>query len=76
MSNYVVSHHLALEPQSDAKYQIFSSVCFITLNSNCGTKIIKNLEQIVEGRIESQNQLMGDLGVKFWHFKKKIMFKS
>jgi hypothetical protein len=39
-------------------------------------RLFKNLEQIAEDRVESQNQLIGDLSVKFWHFMKKIMLKS
>jgi len=34
-SNYVISHHLVVMPQSGAKEQVYCTVYYITLNSNC-----------------------------------------
>jgi hypothetical protein len=46
---------LAVASQSSAKNQFYSTVYWITLNSNCGThREFKNLRKIVEDREVSQ----------------------
>jgi hypothetical protein len=35
LSSYVASHCLAVVPQSGAKLQLYCTVYYITLNSNC-----------------------------------------
>jgi hypothetical protein len=64
-------------PQSGAKDQFYFTACHTTLNSNCEARgVSKNLKTIVEDRVGSQNQCMGDLSVIFYFFKEKILFKN
>jgi hypothetical protein len=51
LSSYVKSHHLAVVPQSGAKDQLYCTVYYITLNSNCEAQgMSKNLKQNVEAK--------------------------
>jgi hypothetical protein len=49
LRSYVTSHHLVALPQSSAKHQFYSAVCYITLLPICvAQRISKNLKNIVE----------------------------
>jgi hypothetical protein len=54
-SIYVASDHLAVVPQSGVKDQFYSSVYYITLNSNCKAQgMSKNLKKKLEDRVEAK----------------------
>jgi hypothetical protein len=56
LNHYITSRHLAVAPQSGAKYQFYRTVYYITLNSNCeARRISKNLEKILDDRVKSQH---------------------
>jgi hypothetical protein len=57
LSSYVISHCLAVVPQSGAKEQFDCTVYYTTLNLNCeDQRASKNFEKkIVEDRVRSQN---------------------
>jgi hypothetical protein len=60
-----------------AKGQFYSTVYYITLNPICvAQRASTNLMKIMEVRLESQNEQIGDLSVKSCLFKEKIMVKS
>jgi hypothetical protein len=76
LSSYVASHHLAVAPQSGAKYEFYCAVYYITLNSNCeAQRVSKNLKQIVEDGVNSQKMHEWFEWIKYF-LKEKIMFKS
>jgi len=64
-------------PQSSAKDLFYITVYHITLNPICvAQRASTNLMKILEVRLESQNEQIGDLSVKSCLFKEKIMLKS
>jgi hypothetical protein len=51
----VTSHHLAVAPQTSAKYELYCTVYYTILNSSCeAQRVPKNLKQIAEDRVKSQ----------------------
>jgi hypothetical protein len=57
-------------PQSGAKQNFYCTVYYITLNSNgVAQRAFKNLKQIVEDRVRSQNECMSNLSVNVLLFK-------
>jgi hypothetical protein len=64
-------------PQSGAKEKKYCTVYYIILNSKCeAQRASKNLKEIVEDRVRSQNECMSDLSIKFYFLKENIVFKS
>jgi hypothetical protein len=56
LSSYVASHCLAVVQLSGAKEQMYFTVYYMTLNSNCAAqRASKNLKN-VEDRVSGQNQ--------------------
>jgi hypothetical protein len=72
LNSYVTSHQLALVPQSSAKYQLYCTAYYITLNSNNEAhRVFKNLNK----NVESQKQCMGDSSLYFYIFGRKLFLK-
>ncbi len=64
LNSYVTSHQLALVPQSSAKYQLYCTVYYITLNSNYEAH---RVFKILNKNVESQNNA-GVIWVYFFTF--------
>jgi hypothetical protein len=68
VGSYVVSSHLAVAPQSGAKYPFYCTVYCVTLNSNCEAwRVSKSLKKIEDN---------GVIGCIFLLLKEKIVFNS
>ncbi len=62
-----------MAPQTGAKGKFSFTVYYITLNCDA-QRAFKNLIEVVEDRIRSQNKCMTYLSVIFLHFEAKNVF--